>query len=268
MTVNGYYLPRIEYLRYQTHFSARSRSERIHWSKSDTVGIPPVGDTSPFTVISSTTLRTCRSCRGVFGPRIRSDSHARFGWNSFRKMDPWRLQNPPTAPPGLVGRRGRRTTRRTGERGRTWGGISTCLTMRGRRTMRCGRWMRRCAFGGMCGSPGCSAPHPFRITFMYYGSPNTIHVYSFDNRLLLCCKASLYLVHRPITVSDEYIVSYIAYISRTATAPFSLPNSVSMSASLLHSPLRYGYCATFPAEGSKHSTCLPLPYGVSLPPIA
>ena len=173
MTVNGYYLPRIEYLRYQTHFSARSRSERIHWSKSDTVGIPPVGDTSPFTVISSTTLRTCRSCRGVFGPRIRSDSHARFGWNSFRKMDPWRLQNPPTAPPGLVGRRGRRTTRRTGERGRTWDGISTCLTTRGRRTMRCGRWMGRCVFGGMCGSSGCSAgvysraPHPFFL-FTYH----------------------------------------------------------------------------------------------------
>ena len=47
----GTYLPRMEYLRYQTHFSERSRSDRIHWSKSGTVGIPSVGDTSPFTVI-------------------------------------------------------------------------------------------------------------------------------------------------------------------------------------------------------------------------
>ena len=42
------------YLLYQTHFSERSRSARTHWSKSDTVGIPSVGDTSPFTVILST----------------------------------------------------------------------------------------------------------------------------------------------------------------------------------------------------------------------
>jgi hypothetical protein len=51
---------------WNTYFSERSRSERIHWSKSATVGIPSVGDTSPFTVISS------RTCQRVFGPRIRS----------------------------------------------------------------------------------------------------------------------------------------------------------------------------------------------------
>ena len=41
-------------LLFETHFSERSRSERIHWSKSDTVGIPSVGDTSPFTVVYPT----------------------------------------------------------------------------------------------------------------------------------------------------------------------------------------------------------------------
>jgi hypothetical protein len=39
--------------------------------------------------------------------------------------------------------------------------------------MRCGRWMGRCVFGGMCGSSGCSAgvysraPHPFFL-FTYH----------------------------------------------------------------------------------------------------
>ena len=41
----------MEYLRYQTQIYECLRSVRIHWSKSDTVGIPSVGDTSPFTVV-------------------------------------------------------------------------------------------------------------------------------------------------------------------------------------------------------------------------
>ena len=46
-----------------TQISERSRSVRIHWSKSDTVGIPSVGDTSTITVVA---------CCWVFGPQIRS----------------------------------------------------------------------------------------------------------------------------------------------------------------------------------------------------
>ena len=67
-TVNGYMYPRDGIpTRYQTHFSERSRSARNHWSKSDTVGIPSVGDTPPFTVIFGTCVLyyhgTC-----MFGP--------------------------------------------------------------------------------------------------------------------------------------------------------------------------------------------------------
>ena len=59
----------MEYLRYQTQDSGSSRSARIHWSKSDTVGIPSVGDTYPFTVVSSLYVLM------LFDPRIWSCSY-------------------------------------------------------------------------------------------------------------------------------------------------------------------------------------------------
>ena len=49
--------------------SGSSRGARIHWSKSDTVGIPSVGDTFPFTVVSSPYVLL------LFGPRIWSCSY-------------------------------------------------------------------------------------------------------------------------------------------------------------------------------------------------
>ena len=59
-------------LLYPIHFSERSP---IHWSKWDTAGIPSVGDTSSFTVVSSTcVLLGVRSANPVRG---RARSHTK-----------------------------------------------------------------------------------------------------------------------------------------------------------------------------------------------
>ena len=56
-------------LQYETQDFERYRSEMILWSKSGTVGIPSVGDTFPFTFVSSPYVLL------LFGPRIWSCSY-------------------------------------------------------------------------------------------------------------------------------------------------------------------------------------------------